>query len=328
MKSANHWCSSTAALCLGLGIALGANSIQAAEGARQYLKRPDVWYAGEEAKHIGANILSFQSDLGGWPKNVDTTAAPYTGQDRAKDLKPTFDNGATTDELRFLARLFNATKEDRYRKSFEKGYDHILLAQYPTGGWPQFYPPSTKYHRHITFNDNAMVRLLEFLRETYESNRYAWLDDERKQSARKAFEHGIQCILKCQVQVNGKPTGWCAQHDEKDYRPRPGRAYELVSLSGAESVGIVRLLMSLDQPKADVVQSVEAAVAWFESAKLKGIRVEEQPDPQGPHGKNKVVVNDPAAVPLWARFYDIPSNRPIFVDRDGIPKPTLICSLR
>ncbi|MEI7731357.1 MAG: pectate lyase [Verrucomicrobiota bacterium] len=114
----------SALLSLGLVVVMGITSLPAVEGARQYLKRPDAWYAGEEAKRIGTNILSFQSDLGGWPKNVDTTAAPYDGSDRAKNLKPTFDNGATTDELRFLAQLYTATQAEHYRKAFEKGYDH------------------------------------------------------------------------------------------------------------------------------------------------------------------------------------------------------------
>ncbi len=308
------------ALALLCFAGLAANALATGSPA-QYLKQPDSWFASDEARRIAANLLSHQSDLGGWPKNTDTTAAAFTG-DR-KELKPTFDNGATTDELRFLARLFNATRGERYRKSFELGYDYILKAQYPTGGWPQFYPSSTQYHRHITFNDSAMVRLMEFLRESYSSERYAFLDEARKQAAREAFSNGVQCILKCQIRVNGQLTAWCAQHDEKDYSPRPGRSYELVSLSGAESVGIVRLLMSLENPSPDVVRAVDAAAAWFESAKLKGIRVVAQPDAQAPKGKNRVVVNDPAAPPLWARFYEIGTNRPMFVDRDGVPKYSL-----
>lgn len=291
------------------------------EGPRQYLKKADAWFAGDEAKHVADNILSYQSDLGGWPKNIDTTATPFTG-DR-KELKPTFDNDATTDELRFLARTYRATKDERYRKAFLKGLDYILQAQYPTGGWPQFYPPDNKYHRYITFNDDAMVRLLQFLRETYRSDVYAFVDARRRQAARDAFDRGIACILKCQIKVAGQPTAWCAQHDEKDFRPRPGRAYELVSLSGAESVGIVRLLMSLDDPSPEVVRAVEGAVAWFEAAKLKGIRVDVVKDDKSPKGTNKVVVKDPAAPPMWARFYEIGTNQPIFSDRDGVAKHDL-----
>lgn len=298
-----------------------ASAAQAASGPHQYLKKPDDWFAGDEAKRIAANILSYQADLGGWPKNIDTTAAPYPG-DR-KDLKPTFDNDATTDELRFLARMFKATKDETYQKAVEKGVDYILKAQYPTGGWPQFAPPPKTYHRHITFNDNAMIRLLQFLRETYTSDVYAFLGAGRHKAARQAFDRGIECILKCQIKVGDKLTAWCAQHDEMDYSPRPGRSYELVSLSGAESVEIVRLLMSLDKPSAEVVRAVEGAVAWFEAAKIKGIRVAVEKDDKSPTGRNRLAVKDPSAPPMWARFYDIKTNEPIFADRDGVAKHEL-----
>jgi PelA/Pel-15E family pectate lyase len=290
--------------------------------ARQHLDHPDDWYRGDEGRRIAENILAHQSDLGGWPKNVDTTK-PYTGTDRAKDLAPTFDNSATTDELRFLARAYRATSDPKYKTAFLKGYDYILKAQYPTGGWPQFYPPDQAYHRHITFNDNAMVRLMEFLRETYTTDGYAFLDAHRKRAARTEFDRGVECILKCQITVGGRPTVWCAQHDEKDYSPRPARTFELASFSGSESVGITRLLMSLDDPSPEVVRGVQGAVAWFESAKLTGIKVVTHRDPTSPKGFNREVVEDPAAPPLWARFYGLKTNKPFFCDRDGVPKPHL-----
>ena len=293
----------------------------ASGGAGKYLNQPDDWFAGEEGRRVAANILSHQSPLGGWPKNTDTTSQPYTG-DPAK-LQGTFDNGATTDELRFLARAYNATRERRDEQAFLKGFDHILKAQYPTGGWPQLYPPGDKYHRHITFNDDAMVRLMQFLRETYSSDVYRFVDDARRAAARRAFDRGVQCILRCQIKVDGKLTAWCAQHDEIDYTPRPARTFELVSISGAESVGIVRLLMSLDEPRPEVIRAVESAVAWFEASKLTGIRQTQLQDEKSPTGKDKRVVADPAAPPLWARFYEIGTNRPIFADRDGVAKHDL-----
>jgi pectate lyase len=305
---------------LAVGL-LAASRILFAAAAGDFQKKPEDWFRGEEAARIAANILSYQSDEGGWPKNTDTSSKPYTG-DRGK-LKPTFDNGATTDELRFLARLFQIVKEERYQKAFENGLAYILKAQYPTGGWPQFYPPSKEYHRHITFNDNAMVRLMLFLREVATTDRYAFVPAERRKAAQEAFDKGIECILKCQIKVDDKLAGWCAQHDELDYSPRPARKYELVSISGSESVGIVRLLMSLENPKPEVVQAIDAAVAWFEAAKLPGIKVEEKEDKDAPGGKDKVVVKDPAAPPMWARFYEIGNNQPIFCDRDGVAKKTL-----
>jgi PelA/Pel-15E family pectate lyase len=91
---------------------------------------------------------------------------------------------------------------------------------------------------------------------------------------------------------------WCAQHDEVTLAPAPARKYEVVSLSGGESVDIVRFLMSIKNPSREVVESIEAAVAWFQQTQLK----------------------NPDGAPVWARFYEIATNRPIFVGRDGVVK--------
>ncbi len=293
----------------------------AASGTASYLKNPDGWFATPEAKKIAATILSYQSDSGGWPKNTDTVGAPFTG-DR-KELEPTFDNGATTDELRFLARCQGATKDSIYQEAFLRGLHHILAAQYPTGGWPQFHPPGKKYHRYITFNDGAMERLLGFLREVNRGESYAFVPRKEREAAGAAFDRGIECILKCQIKVGGKPTVWCAQHDEIDYRPRTARDFELASFSGAESAGITKLLMSLENPRPEVIQAVEGAVAWFQSAKITGIRLDRRPDPSMKKGLNLVVVADSNAPPLWARFYDLRTGKPFFCDRDGVPKSSV-----
>src|SRR3977135_2360782 len=81
--------------------------------------------------------------------------------------------------------------------------------------------------------------------------------------------------------------------------------------------------MNLDHPRIEIVQSVRAAVAWFEAAKLPGIRVVREEDKTAPKGSNKVVIPDPKAKPMWARFYEIGSNKPIFSDRDGVAKASL-----
>jgi PelA/Pel-15E family pectate lyase len=308
-------------LLLLLACLAGAPTAHASR-ARDFLKKSPDWYAGPEARRIAAHILSWQAKAGGWPKNTSTTDRPATAKEQAA-LAPSFDNSATTGELRFLARYVQATGDTASRAAFERGYDYILAAQYPTGGWPQYHPPGKGYHRHITFNDDAMVRLLEFLRESTTAPAYAFLDAERKARARRAFDLGIECILKCQIRVDGRLTAWCAQHDEKDYSPRPARTFELVSLSGSESVGIVRLLLSLEQPSPEVKEAVEGAVAWFRAAALKGIRVVEVKEAGAPGGKDRRVVSDPEAPLLWARFYEIGSNRPIFCDRDGVPKREL-----
>jgi PelA/Pel-15E family pectate lyase len=149
---------------------------------------------------------------------------------------------------------------------------------------------------------------------------YAFVDASRRAPAAKAVERGIACIPKCQVMVDGKRTAWCAQHDETTLAPAPARSYELVSLSGSESVGLVHFLMGEENPPPEIIEAIQSAVAWFDRAKLTGIRQMNKADPAQSNGRDKVVVADPGAPPLWARFYEIGSNRPIFCGRDGVKK--------
>jgi PelA/Pel-15E family pectate lyase len=292
--------------------------LAADDSARRYLGKADAWFASAEAKKVADIILSYQADAGGWPKNTDTISQPYVGA-RTK-LQPTFDNKGTVDELRFMARMVNATKAEAYRKSFDRGLAYVLKAQYANGGWPQFFPLRKGYYDRITFNDGAMVRVLEFVREVGRDDRYAFLDDKNRAAYRQAFDRGIACILKCQIVVDGQPTVWCAQHDERTFAPAKARSYELPSFSGSESVGILRLLMSLENPSAEIRASIEGAVAWFDAHRIKGQRLETT---QTLVGKDLLMVPDSKAPDLWARFYDLKTGAPYVCDRDGIPKAKL-----
>ena len=149
-------------------------------------------------------------------------------------------------------------------------------------------------------------------------SRFSFVDEARRQKAATAIEKGLALILKMQVEVDGKRSVWCAQHDKNTLEPAKARAYELPSLSGGESVGVVRYLMDIDNPTPEIIHAVKSAVAWFKEVKIEGQRVIRKPDPELPRGFDVVVVEDPDAGPLWGRFYEIGTNRPIFVGRDGI----------
>jgi PelA/Pel-15E family pectate lyase len=281
--------------------------------------KPDEWYASAEALRIADNVLLLQRDSGGWPKNIDM-GKPLNDGDRAalqrqkNDTDSTIDNGATYTQLSFLARVYTAQHQERHRESFLKGLDYLFKAQYTNGGWPQFYPDLSGYYKHITFNDDAMIGVMKLLRDVAASkSNYAFVDEARRASAARAVEKGIECILKTQVIVNGKRSVWCAQHDEVTLAPAPARKFEVTSLSGGESVGIVRFLMSIKNPSPAVVEAIESAVAWFEQTQLRGIKWID-------NGSDRVVVKDEAAGPIWARFYEIGTNRPIFAGRDGVVK--------
>lgn len=288
------------------------------------LRQPATWYAGTEAARVAETVILHQRTSGGWPKNVDM-ARVLTDTDRteleAQRSRPdsTIDNGATTTQLRFLARVQNAQPAEAWRSALRRGFDYLLDAQYRNGGWPQYWPQPRGYAAHITFNDNAMVSVMALLREaTQARGGFAFLDEGRRARAQAAVARGVECILRCQIVVEGKRTAWCAQHDAITLVPAGARTYEHPSLSGAESVGIVRFLMAIESPEARVIEAIEAAAAWFEQATLRGIRVVERSDPALPGGRDRVVVVDESAPPIWARFYEMGSNRPIFSGRDGV----------
>lgn len=285
------------------------------------LRQPDAWYASAEAAAVADSILQYQTESGGWPKNRDMTAPPdadYRAGKAEDEHAATIDNGATSTQLRFLARVISAKGEARWRASFERGLDYLLAAQYPNGGWPQFFPLRKGYYTHITYNDNAMVNALTVLRDAAAGRApYAFVDEGRRAKAAVAVEKGLECILRTQVRQDGKLTVWGAQHDETTLEPVWARKFEPPSLVSAESVGIVRFLMSVPKPAPAIVAAVEGAVAWLERVQLKGVREERPPRPDVPGKQDRVLVPDPAAPPMWARFYELGTNRPLYGSRDG-----------
>jgi PelA/Pel-15E family pectate lyase len=230
----------------------------------------------------------------------------------------TIDNNATTREITYLLGAFKATQNPAYRLGAEKGVRYLLKMQQPSGGFPQYYPASNLYRAQITYNDNAIVHALQVLKSVADKKGdFALVDATLVPLAQKAVDKGVQCILKTQYVQHGKLTVWCAQHDRVTLLPCPARAFELASLSGDESVGITEFLMSLDQPSPEVRRAIAAAVAWFEASKIENMAVADITDPKQPKGRDRVLVPTPGST-LWARFYDLDTNQPIYVGRDGV----------
>ena len=309
---------------LAAAFALGS-AVQAAVAWKDAPRQPDAWHATAEARALAATVLLYQHESGGWPKNTDFSKPPTPNQlvqMRRGANAPTIDNGGTTTPLRFLARIISANTPEAARDArlaFARGFDYLLAAQYENGGWPQFFPLREGYYTRITYNDNAMVNVLALLRDASRGEPpYAFVDAARRERASAAVAKGVDCILRTQVKQNGVLTAWCAQHDEKTLEPAWARKYEPPSLSGSESAGIVRFLMAIEKPSPEIVSAIEGAAAWFEKAKLTGIRVEKVRDAAGKSDRRVAAATEDAP-PLWARFYELGTDRPLFLDRDSVP---------
>lgn len=286
------------------------------------------FFQSDEARRIGDQLLLYQRVTGGWPKNIDM-AKPLSDKEREKIAADkhkhndsTTDNDATTLQMIFLARLYQATKDVRYRDAFRRGVAYLLSGQYENGGWPQFWPVMRDYQIHITYNDDAMANTMILLRdiaaqkEPYQGD---LTDDQLRQQMTKAFNKGIECILNTQIVTDGEPTVWCQQHDRETLLPAHARAFELPSYCTMESAMLTRLLMELPNPDERVKKAVHAAMRWFDKYKLTGYKVERTGRP-GSADQNTKLVKDTLAPPMWARFYDLELCEPFVCDRDGVPR--------
>jgi len=299
------------------------------------LNRPAAWYGESEGRRIADIIVSFQTPAGGWSKNLDLTQHPRARgeyfapnndsrhldqadfdvhRDAHWDYVGTFDNDATVTEIRFLAKAITAAGTNSsaaYRRAFQRGLDYIFAAQYPNGGWPQVWPLQGGYHDAITYNDDAMFNVLVLLRDVSGLNReFAFVSPNYRTRAAASLRRGIACVLATQIVVAGRRTVWCQQHDMLTLQPVSARNYEMPSQAGAESANLMRFLMEQPQPGPVMLAAINAAAAWFQKTKINDMAYTFDA------AKGRQLVSTPGHGPLWARYYEIGTDRPIFGDRD------------
>lgn len=313
-----------AALTAELAASGMANAVRAPEGGDFKLsaKSGDAWYAGDEASQLANTVLSYQTPAGGWSTHTGYSKGPrqpgmqWTSQNepgQPPHYVATFDNRSTTEQLFFLANVWQATQRDDCRAGFVKGLNFILAAQFPHGGWPQVYPLEGGYHDDITFNDDAMTHILELLQAIGNAEpRFAFLDDSQRRKAAAAMALGIRCVLKTQVLQDGKRTVWCSQHDALTLQPSRARALEPPTLSGLESAHLLKFLMSISKPSPELVLSIESGLAWLERVKITGLAKTNR------DGKTVYESNAASTEVYWARFYDLTTSKPVFPGRDGV----------
>lgn len=268
-------------------------------------KPGDTWFAGREAAKLADIVISYQTPAGGWSKHTGYNKGPrrpgmlWSSQyepGRSPHYLGTFDNRSTTAQLQFLAGVAHATGREDCKSAVLKGLDYILAAQFPNGGWPQVYPLEGGYHDSITLNDDAMTHVLEILQAVSSTDPvFSFVGETKRQQAAAALDRGIACVIAMQVEQDGKRTVWCAQHDALTLAPCAARKMEPASLSGVESANLLKFLMTLPDPRPELVACIHHGLDWLESVKIDG-----------------------AGEARWARFYDLQDSRPIYPGRDGV----------
>ena len=293
----------------------------------EVFKQAPFWYQTDEAARIADQVILYQKENGGWEKNIDM-ALMLTKKERdnlaatrGDTSETTIDNRATYSQTAYLGRVITASllktqppaNLRKYKDAFNKAVDYLLESQYDNGGFPQYYPLKKGYYTHITFNDDAMIGVLDVFRDIANAEEdYKFVDGVRRAKAAAAVAKSVALILKLQVEIGEKKAIWAQQYDETTLKPAWARKYEPPCLASSESVGVVRFLMR-EKATPEIVAAIESAVKWFDANKLNGIRWEKK-------RSENVVVADKTAPPIWARFYEFETMKPIFLGRDSIIK--------
>jgi hypothetical protein len=227
------------------------------------------------------------------------------------------DDDTTQAAIRFLIRLDAAHKmqDKRLHEAVEYALTSLLAAQYPNGGWSANYDrfpltlPAEKDYPIVkasypeswakmwpkdfrgcyVTNDNLMADCIDTLllaAETYSEARFL-------QAARRA---GDFLLL---AQMPDPQPAWAQQYDAA-MQPTWSRAFEPPAISGGESQGILRALLTLYQHTGDAkyLEPIPRALAYLRKSTLADGRL--------------------------ARFYELKSNQPIYFTRDaeGRHQPT------
>lgn len=248
---------------------------------------------------------------GAWLRRTDVGQVPAADLARRKNIS-TFDDDNTQSAVRFLLALADVTKNStdprdaRVRSALDYALKQMLAAQYPNGAWPQRYDgkprnaadypilkatiPATypreygkeNYFRHYTLNDNTQRDcILTMLDAWHRTGRREFLD---------AVKRGADFLLLAQL-PEPQPT-WAQQYNTR-MEPAWARTFEPPAACTSESVGVIRLLTDLyfELGEERYLEPLPRAIAWFKRSEI--------------------------SPGLWARYYELHTNKPIFGDRDG-----------
>ncbi len=160
------------------------------------------------------------------------------------------------------------------------GFQFLLDIQKEDGGWPRQIPAANNYSAHSTLNDRVHSSSISILLRGFRE-----FGDARYLEAAKK---GGQFLVRAQGQE--PQAGWAQQYDD-DLRPAAARKFEPRALSSRESAYAMTSLAELYLETGDPVFAapLPAAARWLQNSTIR-----------------------PG---VWARFYEIGSNRPIYGDR-------------
>lgn len=267
-------------------------------------------------------IVALQNEDGGFqvlPDNYEMSQKE-TGLGSMKDVSSVY-NGATTSELKYLAKYITANKpeDSKYQDAFVKGIKYLLTTQRDNGGWSMNPGSGSGFNANIEVGNKAMTEVLTLLsdiailnNQDYVFARKAMNVDEIK----SAVEKGNDFIVKSQISNNNKKSGWATQYD-KSGNVTMGHTYERESVSSYTTKDVIDYLMTIHNPSQDIKDAVESAYSWLEDVKIADKEQEVVKDTSMNNGFDVYLVDGSGT---WASNYvydkATDSYRPLYSDVD------------
>lgn len=267
-------------------------------------------------------IVALQNEDGGFqvlPDNYEMSQKE-TGLGSMKDVSSVY-NGATTSELKYLAKYITANKpeDSKYQDAFVKGIKYLLTTQHDNGGWSMNPGSGSGFNANIEVGNKAMTEVLTLLsdiailnNQDYVFARKAMNVDEIK----SAVEKGNDFIVKSQISNNNKKSGWATQYD-KSGSVTMGHTYERESVSSYTTKDVIDYLMTIHNPSQDIKDAVESAYSWLKDVKIADKEQKVVKDTSMNNGFDVYLVDGSGT---WASNYvydkATDSYRPLYSDVD------------
>jgi hypothetical protein len=282
----------------------------------------------EYARAAAGALIQGQLCSGGWNKVIEFDPAlrgelGYRVETDCLAVAPrtetSLDDNVSQGALRLLMRADRAFNfaDDQLHEAALAGLDGLLLAQYPNGAWPQRFValpdmsghlelhasapknwprnwPGDDYGSLYTLNDNTLTDLIDLYLEA--SRVYA--DPRYKEAALR----GGEFLLRAQLP---EPQRAWAQQYNRAMQPAWARHFEPPAVSGGESQGVLRILLTLYRETGEVrfLEPIPAALAYLRASLLP----ERDDDPPR---KRRLCST---GTPCLSRFYELRSNRPLYI---------------
>lgn len=292
--------------------------------SKGYGMRYDALHEGtlDVTTSVADLIVALQNEDGGFqvlPDNYEMSQKE-TGLGSMKDVSSVY-NGATTSELKYLAKYITANKpeDSKYQDAFVKGIKYLLTTQHDNGGWSMNPGSGSGFNANIEVGNKAMTEVLTLLsdiailnNQDYVFARKAMNVDEIK----SAVEKGNDFIVKSQISNNNKKSGWATQYD-KSGNVTMGHTYERESVSSYTTKDVIDYLMTIHNPSQDIKDAVESAYSWLKDVKIADKEQKVVKDTSMNNGFDVYLVDGSGT---WASNYvydkATDSYRPLYSDVD------------